>query len=86
MIQNSLPRLHTGTGAVVRAFQMVKIMIIADLEDKIGFTGNLNLALTVMGFTVHTALKVSPFELHRGRKPGTELTNIFKDKKSYLSV
>ena len=36
-----------------------------------------------MRFTRHTGLKVSPFELHHGRKPRTELTNIVKDK-SYL--
>ena len=37
-----------------------------------------------MRFTIHTGLKVSPLELHHGRKPKTELTNIIKDKKSYL--
>ena len=38
-----------------------------------------------MRFTIHTGLKVSPFELYHGRKSTTELTNIIKDNKSYLS-
>ena len=38
-----------------------------------------------MCFTIHTGLKRTPFELHRGRKPRTELTNIIKDGKTYLS-
>ena len=42
--------------------------------------------LRVMRFTIHTGLKLIPFELHHGRKPRTELTNIGKDRKSYLSV
>ena len=38
-----------------------------------------------MPFSIHTGLKVSPFELHPGRKPRTELTNIMKGSKSYPS-
>ena len=38
-----------------------------------------------MRFTIHTGLKVSPFELYHGRKPGNESTNEIKDNKSYLS-
>ena len=37
-----------------------------------------------MRFTIHTGLKITPFELH-GRKPRTELPNIVKDGKTYLS-
>ena len=37
-----------------------------------------------MRFTIHTGIKVSPLELHNGRKPKTELTNIIKDNRSYL--
>ena len=36
-------------------------------------------------FTMNTRLNVTPFELHHGRKLRTEVTNIVKDKKSYLS-
>ena len=38
-----------------------------------------------MRFTIHTGLKLTPFELHHGRKPRTELTNLVKDGKSFLS-
>ena len=38
-----------------------------------------------MRFTIHTGLKRTPFELHHGRKPRTELSNIIKDGKTYLS-
>ena len=38
-----------------------------------------------MWFTIHTGLKLTPFELHHGRKPRTELTNLVKDGKSFLS-
>ena len=50
-----------------------------------GFTESVNWALRVMRFTIHTGLKVSPSELHHGRKPRSEYTNIVKDNKSYLS-
>ena len=38
-----------------------------------------------MRFTKHTGLNRTPFELNHGRKPRTELTNILKDGKAYLS-
>ena len=38
-----------------------------------------------MRFTIHTGLKLTPFELHHGRKPRTELTNLVNDGKSFLS-
>ena len=38
-----------------------------------------------MRLTIHTGFKVSPFELHHGRKPRTKLVNIFEKNKSYLS-
>ena len=38
-----------------------------------------------MRFTIHAGLKTTPFELHHGRKPRTELTNINKDGRSFLS-
>ena len=38
-----------------------------------------------MRFTKHTGFKITPFEVHHGRKPRTELTNIVKDGKTYLS-
>ena len=39
----------------------------------------------VMRFTIHTGLKLTQFELHHGRKPSNELTNLVKDGKSFIS-
>ena len=77
--------MHTGTGVVQRAIQILKNLIIANLEDNICLTECVNRALNVMRFTIHTGLKTTPFELHHGRKPRTELTNIIKDGRSFLS-
>ena len=55
------------------------------MEDNTSLTESVNRALHVMRFTIHTGLKLTPFELHHGRKPRSELTNIVKDGKSYLS-
>ena len=38
-----------------------------------------------MRFTIHIGLKRTPFVLHHGRKPRTELINIVKDGMKYLS-
>ena len=77
--------MHTGNGAVERAIQTLKNLLIANLEDGIGITESVNRALRVMRFTILAGLKITPFELHHGSKPRTELTNIVKDGKTYLS-
>ena len=77
--------MHTGTGAVERAIQTLKNLIIANLEDNTCLTECVNRALNVMRFTIHTGLKTTPFELHHGRKQRTELPNIIKDGRSFLS-
>ena len=84
-IEYSTPRMHTGTGAVERAIQTLKNLIIANLEDNTCLTECVIRALNVMRLTIHTRLKTTQFELHHGRKPRTELTNIIKDGKSFLS-
>ena len=58
---------------------------IAKLEDGICLTEKVNRALRVSRFTIHTGFKITPFELHHGKKPRTELTNIVKDGKTLLS-
>ena len=68
--------MHTGNGAVERAIQRMKKLILANMEDGNNLTESVNRALGVMRFTIHTGLKKTPFELHHGRKPRTELTNI----------
>ena len=71
-IEYSPTGLHTGIGAVERVMKKLKKLIIANLEDKIGFTKSVGRALRVMRFTVHTGLKVSPFETQDGRRPSTD--------------
>ena len=84
-IEYCTPRIHTGTGAVERAIQTMKNLILANLEDNLCLTECVNRALKVMRFTIHTGSKLTPFELHHGRKRRTELTNLVKDGKSFLS-
>ena len=55
-------------GAVEGAIETLKNLNIAILEDNVGFTESINRALRVMRYTIHTGLKVSPFELHHGKK------------------
>ena len=84
-IEYCTPRIHTGNGTAERAIQTLKNLVIAKMEDGENLTESVNRALRVMRFTVHTGLKKTPSELHHGRKPRTELTNIVKDGKMYLS-
>ena len=77
--------MDTGNGTVERAIQTMKNLILANMEDGNNLTESVNRALRVMRFTIHTGLKKTPFELHHGRKPRTELTNIINDGKSFLS-
>ena len=56
--------------------------MLTNLEEGTDLTESVNRALRVMRFTIHTGLKRTPFELHHGRKPRTELTNIVKDGKN----
>ena len=55
------------------------------MEDGNNLTESVNRALRAMRFNVHTGLKKTPFELHHGRKPRTELPSIVEDGKMYLS-
>ena len=84
-IEYCTPRRHTGTGAVERAIKTMKNVILANLEDNLRLTECENRALKVIRFRIHTGLKLTPFELHHGRKPRTQLTNLVKDGKSFLS-
>ena len=80
-IQYGPPRMHSRNGTVERAIQTMKNLIVANMEDGNNLTERVNRALRVMRFTAHTGLKKTPFELHHGRKPRTELTNIIKEGK-----
>ena len=48
-------------------------------------TESVNRALREMRLNVHTGLNRTPFEIHHGMKPRTELKNTIKDGKTYLS-
>ena len=72
-------------GAVERVIQTLKNLIITNLEENICLTEFVNRALNVMRFTIHTGMEMTPFELHHGRKPRTELTNVIKNGRSLLS-
>ena len=84
-VQYCPPQMHTGNGTVERAIQTMKNLILANMEDGNNLTECVNRVLRVMLFTIPTGLKKTLFELHHGRKPRTELTNIIKDGKSFLS-
>ena len=56
--------MHTGNGVVERSIQTTKKMKITNLEDGQNLIESVNRALRVMGFTIHTGLKITPFELH----------------------
>ena len=84
-IEYSTSRTHTGTGAIERAIQTLENLISTNLEEIICLTECVNRALNVMRFTIHTGMKITPFELHHGRKLRTELTNVIKDGRSFLS-
>ena len=83
-IEYCTSRMHEGNGAVERVLQTLKNLIIANLGDSISLTEGVIQALRVVQFTIHTGLKLTPFELHHGRNPRTELPNIVKDGKSCL--
>ena len=56
------------------------------MEDGINVSESVSPALQVMSFTINTGIKKTPFELHHGRKPKTEITNIVKDGKIYSCI
>ena len=46
------------------------------MEDEINLRESVNRALYVLGITVHSETKKSPFEIHFGRAPRTRLSNL----------
>ena len=70
------PNLHTPTGLVERGVRSLKESMLTNLKDNKSMNESIDLALEVMRMTPHTRLKKSAFELHFGRKPNTELSNL----------
>ena len=55
------PRKHTGNGTVERAIQTKKNLVLATMEYGQNLTENVNRALKVTRFTIHTRLKKHHF-------------------------
>ena len=72
----STPNLHTGTGLVERTIRTIKSLTRANLEDGLTFEENVTRAIKTIRQTMHNTLKMTPFQLHYGRKPRTPITNL----------
>ena len=72
------PYIHTQTGLVERGVRTLKENLLTNIKAGERFEKALDISLDVMRKTPHTRLKKSAFELHYGRKPNTEISNILK--------
>ena len=70
------PYIHTLTGLVERGVRTLKENLLTNIKAGERFGKALNISLDVMRKTPHTRLKKSAFELHYGRKPNTEISNL----------
>ena len=70
------PYMHTPTGLVERGVRTLKEILLTNLKAGERFGKALDMSLDVMRKTPHTRLKKSAFELHYGRKPNTEISNL----------
>ena len=68
------PHLHSGTGLVERT---IKSLTRANMADGLIFEDSVQLAIKTIGQTPHSRLKMTPFQMHLGRKPRTALINLF---------
>ena len=67
---------HTPTGLVERGVRTLKENLLTNTKAGERFGKALDMSLDVMRKTPHTRLKKSAFELHYGRKPNTEISNL----------
>ena len=77
-IIHGTPYIHTPTGLVERGVRTIKENLLTNIKAGESFGIALDLALGVMRTTLLTRLKKSAFELHFGREPNTELSNMLK--------
>ena len=70
------PNLHTGNGLVERTIRTIKSLTRANLEDGLTFEESVARAIKTIRQTPHNTLKMTPFQLHHGRKPRTPITNL----------
>ena len=72
------PYIHTPTGTVERVVRTLKENLLTNIKAGERFGKALDISLEVMRKTPHTRLRKSAFELHYGRKPNTEISNLLK--------
>ena len=70
------PYIHTPTGLVERGVRTLKEILLTNIKVGENFGRALDMALDVMRKTPHTRLNKSAFELHYGREPNTEISNL----------
>ena len=70
------PYIHTPTGLVERGVRTLKETLLTNIKAGEKFGKALDISLEIMRKTPHTRLKKSAFELHYGREPNTEISNI----------
>ena len=68
--------LHTGTGQVGRTKRTIKSLNRANLEDGLTFEESVQLAIKTIRQTLHNTLKMTPYQMHSGRKSRTPITNL----------
>ena len=73
------PYIHTATGLFERGIKTLKYLMKTNLEDKCTVSEALSRSLNVMRTTIHSSIEETPFEMHYGRNPRTEIT-------SYLNI
>ena len=72
------PYIHTPTGLVEKGVGTLKENLLTNMKAGERFGKALDIALGIMRKTPHTRLKKSSFELHYGRSPNTEVSNLPK--------
>ena len=70
------PYIHTPTGLVERGVRTIKNYMLANMSEGKSLGKALDNALHVMRMKKHSVLKKSPFEMHYGRKPRSEVNNL----------
>ena len=61
---------------VERTIRTIKSLTRAHLEDGLTFEESVARAIKTIRQTPHNTLKMTPFQLHHGRKPRTPITNL----------
>ena len=70
------PYIHTPTGLVEKGVRTLKENLLTNIKAGERFGKALEIALEIMRKTPDTRLKKSAFELHYGRSPNTEVSNL----------